>query len=103
MIRSLRAADFFMRTAHEYRIVLALALSATSLGARADCDLRFAPPDIRAAALAHLSRHAPSASNDDEPHTTGDQAETIATQAAASTPTAPGCAHDLHHCTERSK
>lgn len=107
MIRSLWAADFFMRTANKYRIVLALALSAASLGARADCDLRFAPPEIRAAALAQLARHAPSTPDDErlnpDADAAGDQAQAVAAQAADSASMTRDCAHDLHHCTERSK
>jgi hypothetical protein len=42
-------------------LMLALMLS-PSLNAHADCDLRFAPPEVRAAALAfhhHASEHPP--------------------------------------------
>ena len=38
------------------RIASILALMAVASAAKADCDLRFAPPEVRAAAQAHLAQ-----------------------------------------------
>lgn len=42
---------------YAFRIASILALVAAASDARADCDLRFAPPEVRAAAAAHRVRN----------------------------------------------
>ena len=42
---------------YAFRIASILALASAAFAARADCDLRFAPPEVRAAADAHRVRN----------------------------------------------